>query len=368
MMDLVVHLVLWFVILNLQRPVFSSVACIGENGHPVDWFIVYKLPRIKHSADPYLANGVGYIYMDSSSYRFKMPSKSINSTNSTVGYTLQQIYISYQRSGDIAFLMYNDEDASGREFLSKAHSKGVLGLDTTSGFWLVHSVPKFPPFAKDGYSYPETAQRYGQSFLCVTFKMLTFNDIGLQLLYNGPAIYDYILPKTFESDLPNIKNAIDGKFITSKPYSHVAKLSSLENVKYTSFAKSKHFGADLYHDLVALFYNASLLAETWQHGENLPSNCSVPTVENIKELKFMDISFKEAEDHSKWTISKSEYLGLVCIGDINRMRTQFKRGGGTLCVVNGMIWKTFNEAIITIEQCHPTPNVKADKFGQKVKE
>ena len=42
-----------------------------------------------------------------------MPSKSINSTNSTVGYTLQQIYISYQRSGDIAFLMYNDEDASG---------------------------------------------------------------------------------------------------------------------------------------------------------------------------------------------------------------------------------------------------------------
>ena len=76
-------------------------------------FIVYKLPRIKHSADPYLANGVGYIYMDSSSYRFKMPSKSINSTNSTVGYTLQQIYISYQRSGDIAFLMYNDEDASG---------------------------------------------------------------------------------------------------------------------------------------------------------------------------------------------------------------------------------------------------------------
>ena len=116
-----------------------------------------------------------------------------------------------------------------------------------------------------------------------------------------------------------VSTFIPGKFITSKPYSHVAKLSSLENVKYTSFAKSKHFGADLYHDLVALFYNASLLAETWQHGENLPSNCSVPTVENIKELKFMDISFKEAEDHSKWTISKSEYLGLVCIGDINRM-------------------------------------------------
>ena len=176
---------LWFVILNLQRYVSASVSCIGENGHPVDWFIVYKLPRMKHSTNPYLGNGVGYIYMDSSSYQFKMPSKSINSKNSTVGYTLQQIYISHQRSGDVAFLMYNDEDPSGKEPPSKAHSKGVLGLDTMSGFWLIHSVPKFPPFAKDGYSYPETAQRYGQSFLCVTFKMLTFNDIGLQLLYNG---------------------------------------------------------------------------------------------------------------------------------------------------------------------------------------
>ena len=117
----------------------------------------------------------------------------------------------------------------------------------------------------------------------------------------------------------SVSTVIPGMFLTSKPYSHVAKLSSLENVKYTSFAKSKHFGADLYHDLVALFYNTSLLAETWQHGEKLPSNCSIPTVENIEDLKFVDVSFKEAEDHSKWAISKSEDLGLVCIGDINRM-------------------------------------------------
>ena len=82
---------------------------------------------MKHSTDPYLANGVGYIYMDSSSYPFKMPSKSINSKNSTVGYTLQQIYISYQRSGDVAFLMYNDEDPSGTVLKKNKNTLILLG-------------------------------------------------------------------------------------------------------------------------------------------------------------------------------------------------------------------------------------------------
>lgn len=108
--------------------------------------------------------------------------------------------------------------------------------------------------------------------------------------------------------------------ISAKPYYHVTKLSSLKGVTYTSFAKSAYFEADLYHELVAPFYNASLLAETWQNGEGkLPSNCSVPTVENVRDLKLLDVSFKETEDHSKWAISKSGELGLVCIGDINRM-------------------------------------------------
>jgi deoxyribonuclease-2 len=88
------------------------------------------------------------------------------------------------------------------------HTKGDLAFDNTSGFWLIHSVPKFPP--NDSYHYPETGTRYGQSFLCVTFDYLTFNEIGLQLLYNGPQIYDKYLPDNLASGVPYIKKAIDG--------------------------------------------------------------------------------------------------------------------------------------------------------------
>ena len=95
---------------------------------------------------------------------------------------------------------------------------------------------------------------------------------------------------------------------------------SFGGVNHTSFAKSKDFDHDLYHKLVAPHFKASLLVETWGNGQGkLPSNCSVPTVENVEELMVDDQMFPETKDHSKWAISKSNESSLVCIGDINRM-------------------------------------------------
>ena len=41
----------------------------------------------------------------------------------------------------------------------------------------------------------------------------------------------------------------------------------------------------------------------------------------------------------------------VCIGDINRMNTQKKRGGGTVCFQNAKAWKAFTSIIKTVEVC-----------------
>lgn len=42
--------------------------------------------------------------------------------------------------------MWNDEFPGGEppEWAGGAHAKGVLGLGTATGFYLLHSVPKFP--------------------------------------------------------------------------------------------------------------------------------------------------------------------------------------------------------------------------------
>jgi deoxyribonuclease-2 len=46
---------------------------------------------------------------------------------------------------------------------------GTLGFDSASGFWLIHSAPKFPPSKKDGYAWADNASDYGQMFLCFSF-------------------------------------------------------------------------------------------------------------------------------------------------------------------------------------------------------
>lgn len=348
--------VLLYLIIFLQQfpRIRNAVSCIGESGQQVDWFIVYKLPRLEDSTHHYVTQGLGYVYMDSKTKHFTMPDKPIKSNMSAAGHTLQQIYLAH----GLGYIMYNDEDPAEHKSLygeEWGHTKGDLAFDNTSGFWLIHSVPKFPPFANDSYGYPETGERFGQSFICVTFNYSTFNKIGLQLLYNGPQIYDHYLPDDLAIGVPNIQKAIEGKYVYTPPNAHVTKLQSMEGITYTSFAKSKYLGSDLYSYLVAPYYDTDLLVETWQNGRGkLPSNCSELTVENVLDMKLAGDSFKETVDHSKWTISKSATQELVCIGDINRMEGQFKRGGGTLCTNNVDIWNEFRAGITSIDSCQNT--------------
>lgn len=65
------------------------------------------------------------------------------------------------------------------------------------GFWLVHSVPRFPPnFNKmDAYKYPRTGIKFGQSFLCISFKSNQIDYVGTQLKYNEPNIFAKRVPR-----------------------------------------------------------------------------------------------------------------------------------------------------------------------------
>jgi deoxyribonuclease-2 len=101
--------------------------------------------------------------------------------NGALGSTLSQIYSA--NTGNIGWLMYNgrklyhgdlteiDQTPDGSQHSSNGHTKGVVGLDANSGFWLVHSVPRFPneTTTTPDYFYPEWETDYGQSFLCMSY-------------------------------------------------------------------------------------------------------------------------------------------------------------------------------------------------------
>lgn len=72
-----------------------------------------------------------------------------------------------------AYFFYNDEFPNGSVSLSHGHTKGILVMSELGGFWIIHSVPKYPPQPSEQYSYPATGQRYGQTMLCISIPPLS---------------------------------------------------------------------------------------------------------------------------------------------------------------------------------------------------
>lgn len=55
---------------------------------------------------------------------------------------------------------------------------GLLLWNRVQGFWLIHSIPRFPPIPEEGYAYPPSGKRNGQSGICITFKHHQYETIG----------------------------------------------------------------------------------------------------------------------------------------------------------------------------------------------
>jgi len=361
----------------------TGVSCLDENGHPVDWWILYKLPEMKpkkprkhkkhnknafkktrnknknrnKTKDSNIVEGTAYVYMLSSgkSKDWTLSDKSVEDPDSVPGRTLAPIY---QNRSDLFYALYNDEHPDGPTSFDLGHTKGVVFGDAVNAVWLIHSVPHYPPYPNQTYGYPHTGHRYGQSYMCQSVPTATLDSIGKQLTYNEPYLYAVNLP-AWTSAFPNLQLAAHGKHIKKAPFYSTEAWETKAGVKVTSFAKFSKFGKDLYADLVAPSLQIPLLVETWPNGRGrMSSNCSVPfVVENIAELDFPGVNgedFTTKHDHAKWAISLDEKTPFVCVGDINRMETQRKRGGGTACFEDIDAWTVFRNTIKDVEAC-PKP-------------
>lgn len=140
---------------------------------------------------------------------------------------------------------------------------------------------------------------------------------------------------------------------------HSYSLLAIKNVK-TKQNTLIHLvspSSDLYHAWVAPTLQSDLLVQFWIRSTGiLSSDCSDDwKVLNIKLLNpGQTFSFKTSQDHSKWAVSPSETGaggGWVCVGDINRDEAEEKRGGGTVCHRDPVVWKAYRTAALDCEDC-----------------
>uniref|UniRef100_A0A0K0D5B0 Plancitoxin-1 n=1 Tax=Angiostrongylus cantonensis TaxID=6313 RepID=A0A0K0D5B0_ANGCA len=219
---------------------------------------------------------------------------------------------------------------------------GVTFFNGEGGVWLIHSVPKFPP--PNFYQYPRSGHHYGQTMLCLSLPYSQLENIATQLYYNKPDIYSSQLPTTMAADYPVLAQVIAGKYKLGEPSHNIVELTTVGGQTFKSFAKTGEFNHDLYDGLVAPTLKTDLIAETWRRGLEVPLDCSTTyhTNDALKIQVGSTISFKYTKDHSKMARSTNPSKPWLCIGDINRMTSQYVRGGGTTCISSKLPWKAFD--------------------------
>ncbi|XP_015906092.1 deoxyribonuclease-2 [Parasteatoda tepidariorum] len=352
----VFYFILLFSFVNCSQDLY----CRDENNQFVDWYVNYKLPKIeKGYSGTYLSEGKAYTYITSNIPEYwALSSNSINSNASMLGYTVQHLFNVQKKT---SYLLYNDEPPFDNG-TAIGHLKGIVAFDGTSGFWIVHSIPKFTGI--DKYEYPSNALENGQSILCMSFPASALNAICNQLLFSHPKIYKYGITDEVLGLLDDKARTIFSKnpnFVHKPPFESNVALKSINQKSFVSFAKDNQLVEDLYSKIVAPALGTSLATETWRRGSGgyLPPSCeSKYLVLNIESINMtisdINIVFKSTEDHSKWAVSMDNSKPWICIGDINRMKSQGKRGGGTVCFESKQVWQAYSSVISNTDKCPVT--------------
>lgn len=321
-------------------------------GRYVDWWFIYKAN-----------DGFDFAYRDSNDSSTKTPlqivPQQLNTTKDyALGSTLHQLYMNKK---EYSWVAYNDErppqyppDDAASSSGGGAHAKGILVGAEDGGFWLVHSVPKFPDLNAKSFTW-DASTIYAQSFLCLSLNATGIDEAALQLQTFHPSIFDSYLNADLEGAYPHMKDLVDG---TRHDGDRVAELLVGQTVM-TSFAKSNDWGRDLYEDLVSPYFDQGFLWETWRRTPKMESFCAGQDsheydARNIEYISFPDspaFTWHYTKDHAKWGLSTDSDNPLVCVGGINRMYSQRKRGGGTVCVANRGFYNAMHALVQEADDC-----------------
>ena len=379
---------------SLSSQLSSAFECINELGKPVDSWVIIKKPK-----------GTEYFYYDSYNKLFNTSPISLNDTLSgALTYTIKQLWSDkekYESNHNTNYVIYNDQipkldtyeynifddnyndNYNNNDILqedyatSYGHTKGLFAFDdiNNNGFWITHSFPLFPLGPKDTNEYKglgSNAFTYAQNALCLSVSATTINNMANKFLLNRPQIYDYkITPDKGKGKgkgkgkdkykYENIKRLVDGEYSKVKLCDSTV-LETQEGMRFILYSKSAEWNNDLYSECVTPSQQETLLVETWIRGSAIGPNCPLSNYDTL-DVKYLDFivdgssntiyssdSWSETQDHSKWAITENK--NIICMGDINRMTTQYLRGGGTACFEDKILHSIFKTAITKLNECN----------------
>ena len=241
---------------------------------------------------------------------------------------VQSLYMGSTWTGWVA---YNDDTtALGIKKTSRGHCKGIVAWNDTHLSWLIHSVPNFPrSFEGTSISAIEKSELlYGQSFLYVNipyqqrilhsvFQQLEWMEANIFMKHNTPT---NMVPYCSERNQVQVLVLDDTICHLAKPPAH-------------------HM--DIYSQALVNHRPGNWQVETWKRGSTIQTLS--PYVRDIEVLQFDEVRYKDSQDHSKWAVSEDS----IWFGDLNRMESQYRRGGGGVVIRHPDLAKVLRESIIS---------------------
>ncbi|KAK5975689.1 Deoxyribonuclease II [Trichostrongylus colubriformis] len=220
---------------------------------------------------------------------------------------------------------------------------------------MIHSVPNFPSLGS--YSYPATGIKFGQTFLCLSLPTRFLGDVGEHLRYLQATPFFSNLPNQFSVRFPVLVNIVKKHSLSKSEtqFTRVGQLSTIHGMPLKSFAKHKKFNKDIWFDFVAPELGTNMAVESWLNGgaDDLESICTRRTsIYDVSAVSLPDVSFNSSRDHSKWAVADTNgQTSIVCVGDLNRQRSQFRRGGGAVCFQHHGLWTTLHSSVKSVQPC-----------------
>lgn len=324
----------------------------NQQGKPVDWWFIYKTPE--HTGNP-KNQGFDFFYYDPDCNALELSPTGLDKNNQALSHTLADIFNAPESGG---YIVYNDEHADPEKNKSeKGHCKGILAFDkvSDSALYLLHSTPRFPSDRE--FTLPDDEMIYGQTFICITLPdYQTANHIAQQMLsQQNPQILTESsrIPPSLREDEP-LSQLFHGTGVSESETPSKLPFRSREGKEFLLTAKSRKWGKDFWLDLVSPALQCDLVVETWRRGAVTPlqDNDSKEYDEDVLTLDFkippsINYEWHYTKDHAKWAVAlknSTSSLPWVCIADMNRMVSQEKRGGGSLCFQEPRLWQALKNA------------------------
>ena len=336
-----------------------NVSALDENGKAVDWWFIYKVPKLGQGAGSDVATGYEYVYYDATIDKQKKNAKvskspyRIDQGKGALNLTLDSVFKNRSKAAaSTGWILYNDElplSQKRKDDGSLGHTKGVIVFDTASktAFWLLHSWPKF---ADIGAPHDPTPI-YGQTYLCLSLDLATAQAIAAQMA-------DHQEPQTYFCRTANLAKT-DPLYLLAQPLQpHPKADADFQNLKtragmpFKVMAKNREWNQDFWNGYVGPTLGEDMDDETWIRGPVAPI-ADTDGIHKTFDIKYINLgplgahwAWPETHDHAKWGITlKSNW---VCVGDINRMISQRKRGGGTIAFQNETLWRALSQSSLTL--------------------